>query len=141
MSDMPQILTTPSVPTSNRVGGLLCDNEEDHLIVSTSYIFKNPNTSIDVCREYVVKDLLGYGTFALVFECYDVENNTRVALKCVRNREAFTQQAEIEVKLLKLIHEAVTVSIDGNDSLGDGERICGDKGGETAVVQVSKFVN
>ena len=52
---------------------------------------------------YVVKDLLGHGTFGQVAKCWVAETNSFVALKIIKNQPAYYQQALVEVSILTLV--------------------------------------
>lgn len=49
--------------------------------------------------------LLGQGSFGQVVECYDHKTNTKVALKIIRNRKKFHDQAKVEVKVLEALRD------------------------------------
>ncbi|KAG8059728.1 hypothetical protein GUJ93_ZPchr0002g25326 [Zizania palustris] len=78
-----RFLTNPAVPAHN--DGL--DNANSDLIL------------------YVIKEMLGQGTFGQVAKCWDVETNTYVAVKVIKNQPAFYQQAIMEVSLLSMLNE------------------------------------
>lgn len=52
---------------------------------------------------YVVKDLLGHGTFGQVAKCWFAETNSFVAVKIIKNQPAYYQQALVEVSILTLV--------------------------------------
>jgi dual specificity protein kinase YAK1 len=52
-----------------------------------------PNT------KYVVLDLLGQGTFGQVFRCQDCSTRKIVAIKVVKNKPAYRNQAMIEIQV------------------------------------------
>lgn len=55
-----------------------------------------------ICR-YIVKDLLGHGTFGQVAKCWDAETNSFVAVKIIKNQPAYYQQALVEVSILTTV--------------------------------------
>ncbi|KAJ5566151.1 hypothetical protein N7535_007789 [Penicillium sp. DV-2018c] len=54
---------------------------------------------------YEVVDVLGKGSFGQVVRCVDHKNGNLVAIKIIRNKKRFHQQALIEVNLLKKLKE------------------------------------
>jgi|JI61114C2RNA_FD_contig_61_152423_length_963_multi_2_in_0_out_0_2 dual specificity protein kinase YAK1 len=62
------------------------------------------STTNAYARDYIVEELLGRGTFGQVLLCRD-SNGTRVAVKVVKNRKAFQNQAVVEVKILKELNK------------------------------------
>lgn len=56
-------------------------------------------------RKFVIEDLLGSGTFGQVFKCTDVDNSSRtVAIKVVKNKQAYFNQGLVEVRLLEQLN-------------------------------------
>ena len=60
---------------------------------------------------YEVLDVLGKGSFGQVMRCIDHKTGGLVAVKIIRNRKRFHQQALIEVDLLQKLKEWVSESI------------------------------
>ncbi|EDQ92209.1 uncharacterized protein MONBRDRAFT_14418 [Monosiga brevicollis MX1] len=52
---------------------------------------------------YEIRGLLGKGSFGQVVEAVDKETDTRVAVKIIKNKSAFREQARIEIELLKRV--------------------------------------
>jgi len=52
---------------------------------------------------YIVKDLLGHGTFGQVAKCWDSDSNSFVAVKIIKNQPAYYQQALVEVTILSTV--------------------------------------
>ncbi|KAL5767606.1 hypothetical protein ACOSP7_014202 [Xanthoceras sorbifolium] len=90
-------LTTPSVGVLN--DGY--DNANSDLILSVNYGLVNLETQ----RRYIVKDVLGHGTFGQVARCLDVETNSFVAVKIIKNQPAYYQQALVEVSILTTLNK------------------------------------
>jgi dual specificity protein kinase YAK1 len=88
-------LTNPSIPKFN--GG--CDNENHDLILYYGCVFVNENAT----RRYVVKELVGQGTFGQVARCYTIETNTNVAVKIIKNQLAYYTQAKVEIGILHVV--------------------------------------
>ncbi|KAK0577699.1 hypothetical protein LWI29_037221 [Acer saccharum] len=89
-------LTTPSVGVLN--DGY--DNANSDLILSVNYALVNLETH----QRYIVKDVLGHGTFGQVARCLDVETNSFVAVKIIKNQPAYYQQALVEVSILTTLN-------------------------------------
>lgn len=56
---------------------------------------------------YEVLDILGKGSFGQVVRCIDHKTGGLVAIKIIRNKKRFHQQALVEVNILKLLREWV----------------------------------
>ncbi|KAI3326083.1 hypothetical protein HD806DRAFT_433841 [Xylariaceae sp. AK1471] len=54
---------------------------------------------------YEIVDVLGKGSFGQVVRCIDHKNGTLVAVKIIRNKKRFHQQALVEVNILKKLRE------------------------------------
>ncbi len=52
---------------------------------------------------YVVKELVGQGTFGQVARCYTIETNTNVAVKIIKNQLAYYSQAKVEIGILHVV--------------------------------------
>jgi len=52
-------------------------------------------------ERYEIKTLLGKGSFGQVTEAYDTRDHKKVAIKIIKNKTAFRNQAKIEIKLLQ----------------------------------------
>ena len=57
------------------------------------------------CDRYEIDTLIGKGSFGQVVRAHDRVERCPVAIKIIKNRKAFHDQAHIEVKLLKLIRQ------------------------------------
>ena len=57
---------------------------------------------------YEVVDILGKGSFGQVVRCIDHKTGGLVAVKIIRNKKRFHQQALVEVNILKLLREWVS---------------------------------
>lgn len=55
---------------------------------------------------YEIKGLLGKGSFGQVCEAYDRERQCKVAIKIIKNKTAFRNQAKIEIELLEAIRKS-----------------------------------
>ena len=53
---------------------------------------------------YVVKDMLGQGTFGQVCKCWVAELDRFVAVKIIKNQPAYYQQALVEVSILTTVN-------------------------------------
>lgn len=54
---------------------------------------------------YIVKDILGQGTFGQVAKCWVSETSSYVAVKIIKNQPAYYQQALVEVAILTAVTE------------------------------------
>lgn len=90
-------LTSPSVGVLN--DGY--DNVNSDLILAVNLVLVNAETQ----RRYIVKDLLGHGTFGQVAKCWDAETNSFVAVKIIKNQPAYYQQALVEVSILTTLNK------------------------------------
>lgn len=88
-----RVLTVPSTAAGN--DGL--DNEEFNLIARVNDVLEAPTTN------YSVLDLLGQGTFGQVFRCQDHTTKDIVAIKVVKNKPAYRNQALLEIQVAKLV--------------------------------------
>ncbi|OMJ88929.1 hypothetical protein SteCoe_9036 [Stentor coeruleus] len=58
-----------------------------------------------IAYRYEILNILGKGSFGQVCECYDHKNKEKVALKIIKNKSKFHQQATIEIRLLHEMRE------------------------------------
>ncbi|CAN4089353.1 unnamed protein product [Withania somnifera] len=92
-----RFLTSPSVGVLN--DGY--DNANSDLILSVNLELVN----LDTKRRYVVKDMLGHGTFGQVAKCWVEETNGFLAVKVIKNQPAYYQQALVEVSILTTLNK------------------------------------
>lgn len=84
------------MPTQEKENYGFDDNHNDYLLVKNDHIgFR-----------YEILKLLGKGSFGQVCECYDHKKKSKVALKIIKNKSKFHQQAAVEVKILHLLRES-----------------------------------
>ncbi|XP_017786175.1 PREDICTED: serine/threonine-protein kinase minibrain isoform X3 [Nicrophorus vespilloides] len=67
------------------------------------YIVKNGEKFLD---RYEIDSLIGKGSFGQVVKAFDHEEQTQVAIKIIKNKKPFLNQAQIEVKLLEMMNRA-----------------------------------
>lgn len=77
------------------------DNTNSDLILSVNYVLTNSQTQ----QRYIVKDILGHGTFGQVAKCWVPETNSFVAVKIIKNQPAYYQQAWVEVSILTTLNK------------------------------------
>lgn len=65
------------------------------------YIIRHGEKFID---RYEIDSLIGKGSFGQVVKAYDHEEQCHVAIKIIKNKKPFLNQAQIEVKLLELMN-------------------------------------
>jgi dual specificity protein kinase YAK1 len=92
-----RFLTSPSIPAHN--DGLDNANWDLILYVNLELVNKMSN------RRFIVKEMLGQGTFGQVVKCWDTETNDYVAVKVIKNQPAFYHQAIMEVSLLRTLNQ------------------------------------
>ncbi|KAJ0438138.1 putative protein kinase CMGC-DYRK-YAK family [Helianthus annuus] len=92
-----RFLTSPSAGVLN--DGF--DNENSDFILSVNCPLINPETH----RRYIVKDMLGQGTFGQVAKCWVAELDRFVAVKVIKNQPAYYQQALVEVSILTTLNK------------------------------------
>ena len=59
-------------------------------------------------NRYFVENLIGKGSFGQVVRAIDREDNEKVAIKIIKNREAFLKQAKTEIQLLEHMRDLDT---------------------------------
>ncbi|XP_045478961.1 serine/threonine-protein kinase minibrain isoform X2 [Harmonia axyridis] len=67
------------------------------------YIVRNGEKFLD---RYEIDSLIGKGSFGQVVKAYDHVEQCHVAIKIIKNKKAFLNQAQIEVKLLEMMNKA-----------------------------------
>ncbi|KAL6652088.1 hypothetical protein ACP70R_011013 [Stipagrostis hirtigluma subsp. patula] len=92
-----RFLTNPSTPAHNDGH----DNANWDLILYVNLELVNKVSN----RRFIVKEMLGQGTFGQVVKCWDTETNDYVAVKVIKNQPAFYHQAISEVSLLKSLNQ------------------------------------
>ncbi|XP_077525211.1 minibrain isoform X5 [Amblyomma americanum] len=65
------------------------------------YIIRNGERFLD---RYEIDSLIGKGSFGQVVKAYDREEQCFVAIKIIKNKKPFLNQAQIEVKLLEMMN-------------------------------------
>lgn len=89
------VFTKPPEPCKNN----LLDNVNDDLVVSRGDVFVS-----ELGVRYIVKDMLGHGTFGQVFECSVDETGEVVAVKVIKNQPAYYHQARVEIGILQFLN-------------------------------------
>ncbi|CAO2832278.1 unnamed protein product [Amaranthus hypochondriacus] len=77
------------------------DNANSDLILFVNYVLVNSRTQ----QRYIVKDILGHGTFGQVAKCLVPETNSFVAVKIIKNQASYYQQAWVEVSILTTLNK------------------------------------
>ncbi|XP_022656961.1 serine/threonine-protein kinase minibrain-like [Varroa jacobsoni] len=72
------------------------DDENDDYIVSKGQVFVG---------RYTIDCLIGKGSFGQVVKAYDNEEKKYVAIKIIKNKKAFYNQAQIEIRLLDMMND------------------------------------
>jgi len=86
-------LTKDSVATSNNQR----DNAASDLIMIVGDVLADEKHG----QRFRVEDLLGCGTFGQVVYCEDLQTGAKVALKVIRNKPAYFNQALTEIRILQ----------------------------------------
>lgn len=109
------MLTKPSKPAGNN--GL--DNEDsDYILYVNDILGGSPSSSnlesSDPNRpktlgsggghQYLILDVLGQGTFGQVVKCQNIKTHEVVAVKVVKNKQAYFSQSMMEVTILELLN-------------------------------------
>ena len=68
-------------------------------------------TGDHLAYRYEIVDILGKGSFGQVVRCVDHKNGSLVAVKIIRNKKRFHQQALVEVDLLQRLREWVSLAL------------------------------
>ena len=66
-------------------------------------------TGDHIAYRYEIVDILGKGSFGQVVRCVDHKTGQLVAIKIIRNKKRFHQQALVEVNILKKLRDWVCV--------------------------------
>lgn len=90
-------LTNPSTGVLNDG----TDNENSDLILAVNAVLVNSDSN----RRYIVKDILGQGTFGQVAKCWVPETNNHVAIKVIKNQPAYYHQAVVEISILTMLNQ------------------------------------
>lgn len=80
------------------------DNDDD---ADGNYIVRKGDIVHD---RYVVLSCLGAGSFGKVVRAYDQCAQSYVALKVVRNRKEFYDQAQLEIRIMRMLNEAAAAT-------------------------------
>lgn len=100
-------LTAPADPVSENSGR---DNVEGNLIVFEGDIITATSTLQTLQgtpkQSLRVISLLGQGTFAQVFLCQCLDSGDKIALKVVKNKQAYTQQAAVEIDVFRALSDS-----------------------------------
>uniref|UniRef100_A0A915MCE2 Protein kinase domain-containing protein n=1 Tax=Meloidogyne javanica TaxID=6303 RepID=A0A915MCE2_MELJA len=72
-----------------------CDDENHDYIIRIGEIFN---------YRYRIESSIGKGSFGQVAKAYDMVDEENVAIKIIKNKKAFYDQAQIEIRLLELMN-------------------------------------
>ena len=111
-----RVLTVDSVPSKScpndnktadlilTVGDLLKATESDCSQTSLSTSLGGRYIPSSSNKSYRVIDLLGKGTFGQVVQCATGDGGPDVAVKVVKNKPAYLNQAKVEVRILRILN-------------------------------------
>ncbi|URD92041.1 Protein kinase domain [Musa troglodytarum] len=91
-----RFLTNPSTGVKN--DGY--DNAYSDLILYVNLVLCSGSK-----QRYIVKDILGQGTFAQVAKCWDMETNNYVAIKIIKNQPQYYRHGVFEVHILSMLNQ------------------------------------
>jgi len=109
-------LTLHLVPTFNRIQLSYIAQETEEvpdLTYDNEYFDYKIMKGECFCNRYEAVSALGKGTFGQVVKCFDHQTQTFVALKIIKSKMAYTQQARRELALINEINRE-----EGNDDYG-----------------------
>ena len=89
-----RVLTNPHTPISE---ALPHDNRNGDYIFTVNEVLSAGTAN------YRVVDLLGSGTFGQVVKCIDEQTGKFVAIKAIKNRRAYRNQARVEIQILQVL--------------------------------------
>ncbi|CAL9105090.1 unnamed protein product [Musa acuminata var. zebrina] len=95
-SNWKRFLTNPSTGVKN--DGY--DNAYSDLILYVNLVLCSGSK-----QRYIVKDILGQGTFAQVAKCWDMETNKYVAIKIIKNQPQYYRHGVFEVHILSMLNQ------------------------------------
>jgi serine/threonine protein kinase len=87
----------------HRIGGLFLLLLNIVYAIFSCFILLSCTYYLIVVLRFIVKDMLGQGTFGQVVKCWDTESNDYIAVKVIKNQPAFYHQAIMEVSLLRTV--------------------------------------
>ncbi|CAH8454504.1 unnamed protein product [Schistosoma rodhaini] len=89
--------TTTSTTTTHHVDRRHTDSNYDY-IVRPGEVWMG---------QYLINNLIGKGSFGQVMKAHDCISNEDVAIKIIKNKRAFTNQAQVEIRLLREMNHFV----------------------------------
>ncbi|XP_052003380.1 dual specificity tyrosine-phosphorylation-regulated kinase 1B-like isoform X1 [Xyrauchen texanus] len=89
----------PEDPSTKKERKVYNDGYDDD---NYDYIVKNGEKWLD---RYEIDSLIGKGSFGQVVKAYDHHEQEWVAIKIIKNKKAFLNQAQIELRLLELMNK------------------------------------
>ena len=89
------VLTNKVHPRLERENYGFDDSHTDYLLIKRDHI----------AYRYEILSLLGRGSFGQVCECFDHKKKEKVAVKVIKNKPKFHQQAKIEIRVLQAMRE------------------------------------
>ncbi|KAI9266746.1 kinase-like domain-containing protein [Phascolomyces articulosus] len=94
-----RVLTKPGVGCKNNN----YDNENSDLILYVNCVLGG--TGGESKNAYVVREMLGSGTFGQVVKCLDTSTGRLVGVKVIKNKPAYLKQSMVEVDILKHLNK------------------------------------
>lgn len=122
-------LTNPNEPIHNNgydnVDGnlIVCEKDVIQPQSKCTYLNRGDNKpqrfEANNATSFRILHLLGQGTFAQVFKCEDVRTGNNVALKIIKNKPAYTNQALMEIEIFEALSR---LSFHGNHNLSSNPK-------------------
>ncbi|MQL99221.1 hypothetical protein Taro_031940 [Colocasia esculenta] len=75
------------------------DNANSDLILSVNLVLVGQH------QRYIVKEILGHGTFGQVAKCWSPETKNYVAVKVIKNQPAYYRQALVEISIVGALNQ------------------------------------
>jgi dual specificity tyrosine-phosphorylation-regulated kinase 1 len=102
------------------------------------YIVRSGEKFLD---RYEIDSLIGKGSFGQVVKAFDMVEQDYVAIKIIKNKRPFLQQAQIEVRLLELMNTHTTSNFNLNTAGNGGGGEGGDSLGNYIVKLKGHFMH
>lgn len=95
-SNPKRVLTKPSKGVKN----FGYDNENNDYVLCVGELLGN-----DEGRKYLILDSLGHGTFGQVVKAQNIQSKELVAVKVIKNQQAYFNQSMTEVEVLDILNK------------------------------------
>jgi dual specificity protein kinase YAK1 len=86
------------------------DNKDNDFIFIQNDIITNPEKKrflfifyLIITNRYIIRSLVGKGTFGQVGKCEDLDTGEEVAIKVIKNKTAYLNQGIVETKINHIV--------------------------------------